>query len=754
MACCKTTYGQAAAAQRRSASGFSKGAAAPRQHHAARLPEAPVVLRTLSSTRMIPNTAVWARVDGMPHWPALVLSLAQANKKLDEGAKLQSPAQGTTIVQFFDEERTISVVTSSILKEYTKNMSFVRRGRGYVHDIVLACYRANRFIHQSGHDEQRKRVQADGFLTSQLCMSKIDCKLALSLFKQHGVYLANSTVAKRLQEHTEKTVPPLRAGLVCFAAMSGYCAWPGVIIERRWAEIWCSGMDDKNKETALGKHEVFVDFFNDSDFIYPVHESKIVEYTANMSKLDEAGDSKEAVYKACIEANTWISKNGTLFQRKKISEPGFFDSHKPPKTTAVQEEGDDVVMAVKQESDKDDVRAAEREGHEDAVTAAQQEGDDEAPFPDVEAEHFSPLVMEDPQMENLSMPDLPMPNLEMEHPADDLPADDNLWATDAIERAPNTANEQNISESVPDQGEPSGRGDIAHDVDAFAEEDIRPVEEYVPLSQSSRGSSERRGKQEVEPFGTDEGQLPHSYSNASPGGRNGNTAQKEKKPATSRGRSAANIPSQSTGARGQMGINRQKPSVARSSAGTNGASGTRTSRPSPSRANGSASEAVRPNGGRGTPSDLGVSFRASSFKAHLQKLEASKGVVSIELEEIQLHIDDVQRQIDEGQVNIDAHQALIDGLAASQERLAASRDRFAASRKRLASEVLDIDHSIAMLKTMADVEGAREVTKFVGESRGQPKGTLKKHAHKKARYEPASKRKRTAEVEEEVLDGS
>lgn len=704
---------------------------------------------------------VWARVNGHPFWPAKLVDsdVAVPDDGKDEEEDEDSPGEEEDKktnyrVQFFDESSTTAVVQE--IFEFTGQMGRMRAAGAYVQDVVLACRRACVWIYKNGTQDQLDVVESPYFMVLQLRELDAPCvQMQKDFFRRKSVFVPDPAVDARLLEHTLNTEPPMEPGLVVFSRLPGYPTWPAMVIQREWWSLWAPGASD----APTGKNHVYVKYFNDNDYIYPVERNSLLEYTANMAKLDEAPEKDLAdVKEACRQANTFIMKNGTLYQRKRVAEPGFSDVLLEPTVEAAEELPSTAATAA--------------EPNPTEAAAQQEVVDPNAPIPDGDLGSFSVL-------------------LNHPVPTGNLPGDDGVWSDGP---APNALDEPDISGSEPAErgninhdepffatgedgppvhnlvsrspsrrgsiveldGEPSGRGDVNHD------SAISPVAEDGPLIQdlvspapSSRGSTRRRVRRSCGRFVEDQRWQPRSNAIASPARANGQRAITS----ASRGRSADKATSLSTAAMVQLDIKRR--AAERSDAAE------RTSRRSPSHVNGNvaAAEAGRVNGrpGRITPPApppaVDVSFRTSAFKAHLQKLEASKGVLNTELAEMQSQEDDLQRQIDEGQTYIDAQQAFVDSLITAQKQLAASQGRMKAGRKRLAGEVVGIEQSITMLKMMSEAGGGNGGTKPRGRNSGQVEGMRTSSqacapAKKKAKTGTPPKKKRPELVEEEILDGS
>ncbi len=261
----------------------------------------------------------------MPYWPAVILDPKTALSKLDPGETLPAVTPKNRTVEFFDEERSLAVINVDILQEYTSNIGYIRKSRGYINDIILACRRANVWIETRGVSIQQKKLRAPFFMILELEDMSMRCDAALSIFAEQSVFAPNNFIDDILLSHAQSLVPPLEAGITVWARLEGWPWWPGVILEREWCKEWITAQNGIAGESPGDKR---VNFFNDSDHIYAMKPEDLLEYTSNMSKVHDAGSYKQAVLEACKCANEWILSNGTSFQKHKINDPDFKDISK------------------------------------------------------------------------------------------------------------------------------------------------------------------------------------------------------------------------------------------------------------------------------------------------------------------------------------------------------------------------------------------------------------------------------------------
>lgn len=108
---------------------------------------------------------VWARLASFPWWPGVVVNREEHEKTvdLDPGEKLPAAAETNRMVEFFNDNRRVSVVKFKDMIEYSSNIYKVNRAGKHFSDVIIACEEANDYIATKGLPVQRQSLHDAAF---------------------------------------------------------------------------------------------------------------------------------------------------------------------------------------------------------------------------------------------------------------------------------------------------------------------------------------------------------------------------------------------------------------------------------------------------------------------------------------------------------------------------------------------------------------------------------------------------------------
>lgn len=92
------------------------------------------------------DLCVWVVFGEYPWWPARVVDRKKGESKLDPGESVAAPNGRNMMVEWFDEDSSISVLDNKFICEYTTNMHLVRQTGEPLPDIIEACRGANKYL--------------------------------------------------------------------------------------------------------------------------------------------------------------------------------------------------------------------------------------------------------------------------------------------------------------------------------------------------------------------------------------------------------------------------------------------------------------------------------------------------------------------------------------------------------------------------------------------------------------------------------
>lgn len=121
-------------------------------------------IKTVNNIPITLGLVVWCHLDGYPWWPAVVVNREEHEPKLDPGESLPPESEGNRLVEFFNDDKRVSVVDLEFLREYTSNIHLCRQSTKLKNEVHIACEEANTYIETRGLEKQKSMYeQLDSF---------------------------------------------------------------------------------------------------------------------------------------------------------------------------------------------------------------------------------------------------------------------------------------------------------------------------------------------------------------------------------------------------------------------------------------------------------------------------------------------------------------------------------------------------------------------------------------------------------------